>query len=785
MRLVRSAALALPFLVMLAPSSAHAQGTRADYDRAYALNRRLEGLVVDAPETPVFIGKSDRFWYRKAVRGGNEFVLVDATTREKRPAFDHARLAASLSAARDTTYTATGLPFNRITFVDDGQSIEFAAADSLWRCTLSDYACRRTGPAPRFGGRGGGGQRQPNDQPRLSPDGKWEALIVNYNVHVRAPGSTESIALSQDGSEGNYYTLQSIAWSPDSKRLAANRVVPGYRRIVRYVESSPADQLQPEYMERVYAKPGDVLDKDQPVLFDVVAHTQTQIDDSLFPNAYDMTRLEWRKDGRAFTFEYNQRGHQVYRVIEVDAATGAARAVITETSETFIDYRRATGSQTDSGRQFRFDVDDGREIIWASERDGWSHLYLYDGVTGAVKNPITRGDWLVRAVDSVDVKNRQVWFRASGMEAGQDPYFTHYYRINFDGTGLVKYTQADGNHTVVWSPDHEYYVDTWSRVDLAPIAELRRTSDRSLVMELERGDYSALLEAGWRPPEVFVSKARDGKTDIWGVIFRPTNFDPSRKYPVIENIYAGPQGSFVPKSFSVNNGMRAQAELGFIVVQVDGMGTANRSKAFHDVAWQNLGDAGFPDRILWHQAIAAKYPYYDIARVGIYGTSAGGQNALGGLLFHPEFYKAAVSAAGCHDNRMDKIWWNELWMGWPLGPQYEASSNMVNAGKLQGKLLLVVGELDTNVDPSSTMQVVNQLIKADKYFDLLVIPGASHTSGGAYGERKRFDFFVENLLGVRPPDWNAGEPVMGSGFEDDLPTELPDEVPGTWEYRGW
>ena len=253
---------------------------------------------------------------------------------------------------------------------------------------------------------------------------------------------------------------------------------------------------------------------------------------------------------------------------------------------------------------------------------------------------------------------------------------------------------------------------------------------------------------------------------------------------MIENIYAGPQGSFVPKTFSVNNGMRAQAELGFIVVQVDGMGTANRSKAFHDVAWRDLGDAGFPDRILWHKAIAAKYPWYDITRVGVYGTSAGGQNSLGGLLFHPEFYKVAVSAVGCHDNRMDKIWWNEQWMGWPLGAHYEASSNVVNAHKLEGRLLLVVGELDTNVDPSSTLQVANALIRAGKYVDLLVIPGAGHGSGGAYGERKRYDFFVQHLLGVQPPDWNTAEPLVGSGFENEAPDQLPDEVPGLWRFEG-
>jgi len=265
-----------------------------------------------------------------------------------------------------------------------------------------------------------------------------------------------------------------------------------------------------------------------------------------------------------------------------------------------------------------------------------------------------------------------------------------------------------------------------------------------------------LLKAGWRAPEVFTALGRDGTTEIWGVIYRPTNFDPLKKYPVVEYIYAGPHGSFVPKSFSVlNERTQYLAELGFIVVQIDGMGTSNRSKTFHDVAWKKLGDAGFPDRILWHKAVAAKYPYYDITRVGIFGNSAGGQNSLGALLFHPEFYKVCVSSCGCHDNRMDKIWWNEQWMGWPIGPEYSAASNVVNADKLRGKLLLIVGEMDTNVDPASTMQVVNALIKANKTFDLLVIPGGGHGEGGLYGARKRNDFFVHHLLGVEPPDWNT------------------------------
>ena len=782
--------------LLLIPTIIRAQGTIPDYERAQALRNRFQALAVNAPERATWIEKTSRFWYRKSVKGGNEFVMVDAETLARKPAFDHERLAASLSAASSQKLTPLTLPFSFITFVDAERAIQFVTGGSTWKCEFSDYSCKKTGPAPQ-GFRG----RPPSDDPpeefgndvydgmtdlsppqgqqqrrqeagaaetsKASPDGKWEALIQNFNVFVRPKGKTEALALSVDGSEGNYYTFASISWSPDSKRLVAYRVRPGYRRQIHFVESSPSDQLQPKHSTRDYAKPGDALDIAQPVLFEVETRKQTVIDNSLFPNPFSLSNSTWWKDSRAFTFEYNQRGHQVYRVIEVDAATGKSRAVISEEPQTFFSYRPLGGNLREAGTRYRNDLGDGKEIIWASERDGWRHLYLYDGATGKVKNLITRGNWVVRAVNKVDDEKRQIWFEASGMYAGKDPYFTHYYRINFDGSGLTAFTEADATHTVAYSPDMKYYVDTWSRVDLAPVAELRRTEDKKLLLELERGDVTELTKAGWQPPEVFTAKGRDGKTDIWGIIIRPMNFDPAKKYPVVENIYAGPQGSFTPKSFSAYSPMQSLAELGFIVVQMDGMGTANRSKAFHDVAWKNLGDAGFADRILWHKAVAAKYPYYDISRVGIYGTSAGGQSSTGGLIFHPEFYKAAVSNSGCHDNRMDKIWWNEQWMGWPLGPHYAASSNVDNAHKLEGKLLLVVPEMDTNVDPASTLQVVNALIKANKKHDLLFVPGGGHGAGGAYGTRLLYDFFVHHLLGVEPPDWNRignkSEPAAATG----------------------
>ncbi|CAN5685865.1 hypothetical protein BH11ARM2_BH11ARM2_09690 [soil metagenome] len=360
---------------------------------------------------------------------------------------------------------------------------------------------------------------------------------------------------------------------------------------------------------------------------------------------------------------------------------------------------------------------------------------------------------MVRGVTKVDEAKRQIVFTASGMDPAEDPYFVHYYRIDFDGTHLLPLTPAKGNHDAKLSPDGETLVDTYSTVTDAPVHELRNALTGDLIAKIDQADVAPLLKGGWKAPEPFVAKGRDGKTDIYGLVFRPTNFDRRKRYPVVEDIYAGPQDSFVPKSFSPNFYDQRVADLGFIVVKIDGMGTRNRSKAFHDVCYMDLADAGFPDRILWMKALAAKYPQADISRVGVFGTSAGGQNAGGAVLFHPEFYKVAVVSCGCHDNRLDKIWWNEQWMGL-MGPHYATSSNIENAAKLKGDLLLMVGELDTNVPPESTFRFAAALQAAGKEYELVVIPNSDHTAGGPYGERKRRDFLVRHLLGVEPPNPN-------------------------------
>jgi dipeptidyl aminopeptidase/acylaminoacyl peptidase len=543
---------------------------------------------------------------------------------------------------------------------------------------------------------------------------------------------------------GEYYSSY-FKWSSDSRKLVSCRVLPAEKHMIYYIESSPDDQLQPKHYSYEYQKPGDAVPQLFPQLFDIPSKKHLQADNSMIQNQYSIDNIVWSKDNSYFTFEYNKRGHQIYQVIRVDAETAENKVIINEASSTFIDY---------SGKKYRYNLDESNEILWASERDGWNHLYLYDSQTGLVKNQITKGKWVIRGVSFVEDKKRQIVFQASGMEPG-DPYFIHFYRINFDGTGLVRLTEGVGTHEANFSPDKKYFVDTWSTVDTPPVSVLRSSDNGKQIMVIEKADISKLIETGIRLPEVFSAKGRDGVTDIWGIIIKPVDFDSLKKYPVIENIYAGPHGSFVPKSFRpIISGMHQLAELGFIVVQIDGMGTSNRSKAFQDICWKNLKDAGFPDRILWMQAAAKKHPYMDIERVGIYGTSAGGQSAAGAVLFHPEFYKVAVAACGCHDNRMDKMWWNEQWMGWPVGEEYAQSSNVVNAWRLKGKLLLINGEMDNNVDPSTTVQLVNALIKANKDFEYVFLPGMKHTGGGVYGERKRRDFFVKYLKGVEPPDWN-------------------------------
>lgn len=725
----------------------------AEMSNAYQLSAKLDTALRNIPTNndliPFWKKDGSAFWYKKSLPNRTwEYYYVDAATGKRKAAFDNDKLAENIEKVTGKKQNPLKLQFAELYFADQGNTAKLKIQDKWYELNLSNYSLADTKDTTiyRYNAKRPLQQSrsrwQRNREARKSPDGKSEILIKGGNIFVVDLATKTETQLSTDGNADKPYG--EFAWSPDSKNIVAYKIDPKETKKVHYVLSSVPGTTRGELKSREYAQPGDDFTAYQPYVFNVAAKTAIKVDADPI-DFFGAPELHWRdNNSRYYTYEKVDRGHQRFRVIEVDVLTGKTKNIIDEKTKTFIYERRI----------YTRYLPKTNEILWTSEQDGWQHLYLVNGSTGK-QTLITKGNWVVRDIDSVDVVKRQVWFRACGMNASEDPYFVHYYRIGFDGKGLVNLTPEKGNHNLSFSPDRKYYIDTYSQVNVPPVSELRLTSNTKKINEIEHGQTDVYLATGVKLPEVFVTKGRDGITDIWGIVCFPSKMDANKTYPVIENIYAGPHDSFVPKSFLPASEMQSIAELGFIVVQIDGMGTANRSKAFHDVCWKNIADAGFPDRILWMKAMAVKYPNADINRVGIYGTSAGGQSSTGALLFHPDFYKAAVSACGCHDNRIDKQWWNEQWMGYPVGPHYGEQSNITNAAKLQGNLFLIVGEADENVPPESTYRLADALIKANKDFDILSIPGMGHSDGGNYGRRRKRDFFVKHLLHAEPPNPNV------------------------------
>lgn len=733
--------------LLLGVSALWAQGTADDYRRAYDVKSLFSSdKVYYSGVDAHWIGQTHAFWYVRHTPEGDFYQLVDADSRERSLLFNHDSLAVALRTASGREVRPGGLGLQRLSVSDDRKTLDFEFAGRRWHYRLegNTLECRGDVPAPRKGRHWMEVDDEKGGGPVTSPDGKWVAYVRENNVWVREKATGRERQLSYDGTIGFYYSSY-IRWSPDSRKLVSYKLRPAEKRYVYYVESSPSDQLQPRLHKQEYAKPGDELTFKVPCIFHVETGKAVVPSTELFSHQYALHAPQWTADSKHIIFDYNERGHKVYRVLECSAETGEVRPIIEETHDKYVNYTR----------YFRHNLADGRHIIWMSERDNWNHLYMYDRTTGRPTHQITKGEWYVREVLRVDEENKWIYFSANGVNRDEDPYHIRYYRIGFDGRNMEDLTPAKGMHSARFSADMAYLVDVCSTAEVPPVAVLRSGTDGRKVMSLEKADISRLKAAGWRKPEVFSAKGRDGKTDIWGLIYRPSNFSPDKRYPIVEYIYQGPGSQYVPKSFiSYDWNMSSLAELGFIVVMVDGMSTSFRSREFENVCYQNLQDAGLPDHMAWLRAAARKYPYMDIDRVGIFGASAGGQESTNAVLLHPDFYKAAYSACGCHDNRMDKIWWNELWMGYPVGEQYRKSSNVENAHLLRRPLMLVVGELDDNVDPASTMQVADALIKARKDFELVVLPGAGHTMGELFGERKRFDFFVRHLMGVTPPSWD-------------------------------
>ena len=767
-----------------------AQGTVDDYNRAYSLSAKFNAQnVYHWAQNVRWVDSTHVFHYSVQTPEGQRFIVFDADKNSKQEYTSEKEMNEALAAIRP------------------------ASKERQHRFGPPPTGGSRRGTTPFRQPQRHWMEVDEEQEQRLvtSPDGKLEAWIEGYNVIVHQVGRpySEKLQLTQDGTIGHYYSNR-ILWSPDSRKIFVCKRKAVEKRYAYYVESSPQDQLQPILHKQEYAKPGDDLPQLTPYIFNLNPSPSPKVEGSDTPQnletrnsetrtllnpshpltplpsreglgvglQYSLDWFQWTPDSRYVTMEYNQRGHKLYQLLAMDAETGKLTSLVEERSEKFVNYNRI----------WRRWLSDGR-LLWTSERDNWNHLYLYgskaskkskkqrakaslsslptgEGRGGASPfegwggAPITRGSWCVRDILHVDEANEVIYFTASGVHPDEDPYNIHYFTVRFDGTDFQELTPEPGNHRAQFSFDRQYLVDTYSAPDKAPVTKLHAignlsTLNSQLSTVIETSDLSRILANGWQAPEVFVAPGRDGTTPMWGIIQRPTNFDPSKKYPVIEYIYAGPGDAYTPKSFNPYNwNMTSLAELGFIVVQLDGMGTSWRGKAFEEVCYKNLKDAGFPDRKAWIRAAAAKYPYMDADNVGIFGASAGGQESTTAVLLHGDFYKAAYSSCGCHDNRMDKIWWNEQWMGYPVDSSYVECSNVYHASKLERPLMLVVGELDDNVDPASTMQVADALIRAGKDFELVVLPGVHHTMGERFGEHKRYDFFVRHLLGVEPPKWS-------------------------------
>ena len=765
--LLAALAAVAPLAAQERPASAPPAPTADDYARAEKfLAPAISALVVGGSVSPTWL-PDDRFTYRSTTADGAQFLLVDPVKATKAPAFDHVKLAAALGAAAGGTFDPKKLPFQTIDLSADGTSVAFDVGARRWSCDVAGAACKDAGSAR--GGRGGeeggrgAGRGGGAGNAVTSPDGKRAVFIKDWNLWVRDVATGQEKALTTDGKENFGYATDNagwrrssrpvVLWSPDSRNVATFQQDERNVGDMYLVETKAG---HPVLQQWKYPLPGDehvamlhrvIIDTDSGAT--VRLKMDPDYHRAMLGDDFSVSDMIWSPDAAKLAFVSTSRDHKSAVVRVADAATGDVRTVFEEKVDT--QFESLTG--------WRVLWETG-EIVWNSQRDDWSHLYLYDLATGQLKNRITSGAYRVSPIIRLDEKARTLHFVAMGSEKGQDPYFRHAYRIGLDGKGLVSLTPEDGDHSVQLSPSGKYLIDTYSTSEKPPVAVLRDSAGK-VIMPLEKADVSKLLAAGWKPPIPFSVKARDGKTDLYGMMFRPTNFDPTKKYPIINYAYPGPQsGSVGSRSFAAaRRDNQALAELGFVVVSIDGMGTPGRSKSFHDAYYGAMGrDNTLPDQVAGMKELAGRYPWIDIDRAAMWGHSGGGFIAADAMFRYPDFFKVGISESGNHDQRAYEDDWGERYQGLLVkdgkgSDNYEAEANQSVAKNLKGKLLLAHGLMDDNVPPYNTLLVVDALIKANKDFDLLLFPYQPHGYGadGPYMMRRRWDYFVKHLLGVDPP----------------------------------
>ena len=754
------------------------------YQRAEAmLHRNVKSLVFNLETSVRWLPDSSAFWYRSESASGHRFMLVDAESGHQREAFDHRAVAGALAAVLGREVEPLRLPFETFEYAADGSRIGFGVDCGSWECGL-DGSSLRERPVPGLGTRQG----------NVSPSGRYEARVDDGDLVLVDHVEATSTALTGDaeaaygyGSSpegrnsavtdrlGNRIVTPRVLWSPDERYLLTHRLDERRVGTMHLWQGAPPDgSPRPRIHSYRQALPGDSeLPLAHLVVFETGTGRRTDLSwpplESSFLTPIELKHAWWAAASDALFFLHWDRDRRSVRLISADPVTGGCAVLVEEESDTPIDLNALY-----YGRPNVWVRGDHQEIVWYSARSGWGHLYLLDGGGHPIRQ-LTGGEWLVTDLLRVDEETRTAFFMGAGKEASREPYYHHLYAVSLDGGTPLLLTPEDAEHGewppwVDFSPDGRYFVDRYSRIDQPPRTVLRRSSG-GLVVHVAEADVSPLLATGWRYPERFTARASDGETDLYGMIVLPYDFDPARKYPVVESIYPGPQATRTPRGFTdvVGESTRCLADLGFVVFTVDGRGTPGRSKAFLEAPYGKDGPVG---RLADHVAVLAQLaearPYLDLDRVGIYGHSAGAYAAVRAMLEYPDLYRVGVASAGNHDQALTNVTWGERWVGPFPGPGWDEQANRKRAGNLRGKLLLVTGDLDDNVNPATTLQLIDALIEANRDFDLLVLPNRNHDYAATWGTwnedpyftRRRWDYFVEHLMGEQPP---PGYQVGGPG----------------------